>query len=150
MTEDLSRARPAEVLLVDDTDDVAELTRIGFERARLAVRLHHVSDGEECMRFLRREGPYAAAPVPDLILLDLNMPKMDGHEVLEEINRDEALRHLVVVVLTSSKADEDVLRSYKLRCSSYLVRPIDFDSFAQMVRSLSNYWFSLVVLPPRP
>ena len=100
------------------------------------------------MAFLRKEGASRDAPTPDIILLDLNMPRMDGIEVLQEIGKDDRLRHLVVVVLTSSNADEDVLRSYKLRCSSYLVKPINFDAFAEMVRSLGEYWFTLVRLPP--
>ena len=100
------------------------------------------------MAFLRKEGRYADAPTPDIILLDLNMPRMDGLEVLQEINKDDRLRHLVTVMLTSSKADEDVIRSYKLRCNSYLVKPINFDAFAKMIESLGNYWFTLVTLPP--
>jgi CheY-like chemotaxis protein len=144
----LVRGRPAEILLVEDNDNDVELTKLGFQRARLSINLHHVPNGEECMRFLRKEGPHAGAPTPDLILLDLNMPRMDGLEVMEEIGKDESLKHLLVVILTSSKAEEDVIRSYKLRCSSYLVKPINFDGFAKMVQSLSDYWFTLVVLPP--
>lgn len=142
--------RPAVVLLVEDNDNDVELTKIGFHRAKLAVQLHCVGNGEECMQFLRKEGQHASAPTPDLILLDLNLPRMDGHEVLAAIGRDEKLRHLPVVVLTSSKAEEDVLRSYRLRCSSYLVKPIDFEGFAKMIKSLNDYWFTLVVLPPKP
>ncbi|HEX7704282.1 MAG TPA: response regulator [Kofleriaceae bacterium] len=136
------------ILLVEDNDNDAELTKLGFVRAKFAVQLHHVSNGEECLAFLRKEGPYADAPTPDIILLDLNMPRMDGIEVMQEISKDEALKHLVTVVLTSSKADEDVMRSYKLRCSSYLVKPINFEAFSKMIESLGNYWFTLVTLPP--
>jgi two-component system response regulator len=139
--------RPAEVLLVEDNDNDAELTRLGFKRAKLAVHLHHVSNGEECLRFLRKEGPHAGAPTPDLILLDLNMPRMDGFEVMQEVDKDERLHHLPIVVLTSSQAEGDVLMSYKLRCRSYLVKPVDFDGFAKLIQSLSDYWFALVVLP---
>lgn len=148
MSDALVDGRPAEILLVEDSDDDVELTKLGFKRAKFAVRLHHVANGEECMSFLRKEGPYAGVPTPDLILLDLNMPRMDGNEVMAEINRDEALNHLPIVVLTSSKAEEDILRSYKLRCSSYLVKPINFEGFATMIQSLTNYWFTLVTLPP--
>jgi two-component system response regulator len=148
MTDALFRARPAVVLLAEDNDNDVELTKLAFQRARFAVQLHHVPNGEECLAFLRNEGPYADAPRPDILLLDLNMPRMDGIEVLQELNQDENLRHLVVVVLTSSSADEDVLRSYKLRCSSYLVKPINFESFAKMIQSLGDYWFTLVTLPP--
>lgn len=147
MTDVLVRGRPAVVLLAEDNDNDVELTKLAFQRARFAVELHHVSNGEECLAFLRNEGPYARAPHPDILLLDLNMPRMDGIEVLQELNKDERLRHLVVVVLTSSNADEDVLRSYKLRCSSYLVKPINFETFAKMIQSLGDYWFTLVTLP---
>jgi two-component system response regulator len=148
MIDVLVRGRPAVILLAEDNDNDVELTKLGFLRAKFAVDLHHVPNGEECMAFLRKEGKYADAPTPDIILLDLNMPRMDGSEVLQEISKDAKLEHLVVVVLTSSKADEDVLRSYKLRCSSYLVKPINFDTFAKMIQSLGDYWFSLVTLPP--
>jgi two-component system response regulator len=150
MNEVLVRGRPAEVLLVDDSDNDLELTKVGFERAKLAIRLHHVGNGEECMSFLRKEGKYAGVPTPDLVLLDLNMPRMSGMEVMEAVSKDERLNHLVIVVLTSSQADEDVLRSYKLRCNSYLVKPINFEGFARMIQLLSDYWFTLVVLPPTP
>lgn len=148
MNDVLVRGRPAVILLVEDNDNDVEITKLGFQRAKFAVDLHHVPNGEECMAFLRKEGRYADAPTPDIILLDLNMPRMDGIEVLQELTKDERLKHLVVVVLTSSKADEDVLRSYQLRCSSYLVKPINFETFAKMIQSLGDYWFSLVTLPP--
>lgn len=147
MNNPVDRGRPAEILLVEDNDNDVELTRIGFRRTRLAVNLHHVPDGVECMAFLRKEGTYAGTPMPDLILLDLNMPRMGGREVLEAISRDEKLRHLPVVVLTTSDADRDVLGSYRLRCSSYIVKPVDFENFARVVQSLTDYWFTLVVLP---
>lgn len=100
------------------------------------------------MAFLRREAPYTDAPRPDLILLDLNMPRMDGREVLAEIDKDEALSQIPVVVLTSSDADSDVLASYRLSCSSYIVKPVDFEQFSRVVRGIGDYWFTLVVLPP--
>jgi two-component system, chemotaxis family, response regulator Rcp1 len=148
MNEVLVRGRPAVILLAEDNDNDVELTRLGFQRARFAVELHHVANGEECMAFLRKEGTYAGAPTPDIILLDLNMPRMDGLEVLQELGKDEHLKHLAVVVLTSSDADEDVLRSYQLRCSSYLVKPINFEAFSKMIQTLGDYWFTLVTLPP--
>jgi two-component system response regulator len=150
MSQLANAARTAEILLVEDNDDDAELTQRGLRQAKLAINLHRVADGEECLAFLRKEGSYAHAPTPDLVLLDLNMPRMDGLEVLEEINRDERLRHLPVVVMTSSAAESDVLKSYELRCSSYVVKPIDFDAFVRVVRSLADYWFTIVVLPPHP
>lgn len=143
----LASCRPAEVLLVEDNDNDAELTKIGFRRAKLAVNLQHVGNGEECMAFLRKEGKYADAPTPDLILLDLNMPRMGGLEVLKEVARDDHLKHLPIVVLTSSEADKDVLMSYQLRCNSYIVKPIDFENFAKVIQSLTDYWFTVVVLP---
>jgi two-component system response regulator len=147
MSNVLARSRPAEILLVEDNENDVELTRIAFSRARFAVNLHHVPNGEVCMEFLHQQGAYADAPLPDLILLDLNMPRMGGREVLEEIVKDEKLRHLPVVILTTSDADEDVLEAYKLRCSSYIVKPVDFDNFLKAVQSIGDYWFTLVVLP---
>ena len=148
MSNVLARGRPVEVLLVEDNPDDVELMRIGFRRAKFAVNLHHVGNGEECMAFLRREAPYTDVPRPDLVLLDLNMPRMDGREVLAEIDKDEALSHIPVVVLTSSEADSDVLASYRLSCSSYIVKPVDFEQFSSVVRGIGDYWFTLVVLPP--
>jgi CheY-like chemotaxis protein len=146
----LTCGRPAEILLVEDNDNDVELTRIGLRKAKLAINLHQVANGEECLAFLRKEGKYADVPEPDLILLDLNMPLMDGHEVLEEINRDERLRHLPIVVMTSSDAESDILSSYNLRCSSYVVKPLDFKAFQSVVEKLADYWFTLVVLPSSP
>lgn len=148
MNDVLVRGRPAVILLAEDNDNDVELTKLAFERAKFAVQLHHVADGEECMEFLRKQGKHAGAPTPDIILLDLNMPRMDGLEVMRELGSDEALKHLVVVVMTSSRADGDVLRSYQLRCNSYLVKPIKFEEFAKMIQSLGDYWFTLVTLPP--
>lgn len=148
MNEVLVRGRPATILLAEDNDNDVELTKLGFRRARFAVDLHHVGNGEDCLAFLRKQAPYTDAPTPDIVMLDLNMPRMDGIEVLRELGKDEQLKHLVVVVLTSSSADEDVLRSYQLRCSSYLVKPISFEGFAKMIQLLGDYWFTLVTLPP--
>lgn len=148
MSNVLARGRPVEVLLVEDNPDDVELMRIGFRRAKFAVNLHHVGNGEECMAFLRREAPYADAPRPDLVLLDLNMPRMDGREVLAEIVKDDSLVQIPIVVLTSSDADSDVLTSYRLSCSSYIVKPVDFEQFSNVVRGIGDYWFTLVVLPP--
>lgn len=147
MSNLLARSRPAEVLLVEDSENDVELTKIGFKRAKFAVNLHHVWNGEECMAFLRKEGKYADAPTPDIVLLDLNMPRMDGREVLEEIVRDEHLKHLPVVILTTSDAEEDVLKAYKLRCSSYIVKPVGFENFSKAVQGIADYWFTLVVPP---
>lgn len=145
----IANSRPAEVLLVEDNLGDVILTKEGFRNARLLVNLHHVENGEDCLAFLKKEGRYQDAPTPDLILLDLNMPKMDGREVLAELVADEQLRHLPVVILTTSAGDADVLKMYNLRCSSYIVKPVDFEQFQRVVQSIGEYWFSLVVLPSR-
>lgn len=141
--------RPAEVLLVEDNEDDVFITRKGFEDAKLSVNLHHVPNGRECMSFLRKEQPYSDVCTPDLILLDLNMPIMDGREVLAEIVKDDELRHLAVVILTTSENERDLLEMYKLRCSSCITKPVDFMQFLNVVRQIGDYWFSVVVLPPK-
>lgn len=150
MSSDLASARFAEVLLVEDNEDDVLFTRESFRRSKLAVNLHHVEDGVECMAFLRKEGAYADAPTPDLILLDLNMPRMDGREVLAAITQDEALHHLPVVILTTSKDEGDILLMYELRCNSYMVKPVDFDQFMDLVKTMNDYWFTVAVLPHKP
>jgi CheY-like chemotaxis protein len=147
MSNELINGRPAEVLLAEDNDDDVELTRQGFRRAKLLVNMHRVEDGEKCLAFLRKQGEYENVPTPDLILLDLNMPKMGGREVLAEMIKDERLNGLPVVILTTSEQDEEVLKMYKMRCSSYIVKPIDFDQFLKVVRAIAEYWFTVVVLP---
>ncbi len=142
--------RPAEILLVEDNKDDVFLTREGFKRAKLAVNLHHVENGEECMAFLRKQGKYVDVPTPDLVLLDLNMPIMDGREVLAELVKDESLNHLPVVILTTSASDRDVLHMYKLRCSAYATKPVDFDQFQSVVKGIADFWFTVVVLPSAP
>ena len=141
--------RAVEILLVEDNQDDVILTRRGFELTRLPVNLHHVENGEECMAFLRKTGDYAAVPTPDLILLDLNMPVMDGREVLAELVADEGLRRIPVVVLTTSADERDILDMYRFRCSSYIVKPVDFDRFLAAIQSLGHYWFTVAVLPSK-
>ncbi len=147
MINTLTNTRPAEILLVEDNENDVELTRIGFKKSKLLLNLHHAKDGVECMNFLRKQGTYAGAPRPDLILLDLNMPRMNGQEVLAEIVADEALCNLPVIVLTTSTDDEEILKMYKLRCSSYIAKPVDLEQFLRVVQSLADYWFTVVVLP---
>ena len=142
-----SSQRPAEVLLVEDNEDDVVLMREGFKRSKLVVKLNHVTNGVECIDFLQKQGKYKDAPTPDIILLDLNMPLMDGREVLEKISQDEKLCHLPVVILTTSSEEQDVLSMYKLRCSSYIVKPVDFDKFQKVISEIGNYWFTVVVLP---
>ena len=149
MSDELANSRPAVILLVEDNDNDVVLMQQGFKRARLAVDLRIAGDGEECMAFLRKEGRYAGSPTPDLILLDLNMPRMDGREVMLEISRDEHLRHLPVVILTTSADEREILEMYDLRCSSCIVKPVDLEKFLRVIRSITDYWFTIVVLPTR-
>jgi two-component system, chemotaxis family, response regulator Rcp1 len=141
--------RQAVVLLVEDNEDDVEIMRLGLNQAGLTVQVHHVPDGEECMLFLRSEGRYANAPAVDLVLLDMNMPRMDGREVLESVGADDTLKHLPIVVMTSSTAAHDVLDAYRLRCSSYIVKPIEFERFVAIIRSIADYWLTTVMLPSR-
>lgn len=145
--EPLSKSRVAEILLVEDNEDDVFLTREAFDAAHLRVNLHHVDNGQKCLQFLRRQGPYADAVSPDLILLDMHMPVMDGYEVLAEIVKDEKLRHLPVVVLTTSYEAEDIRKMYGLRCNSYITKPVDFDSFVKAIGQLAGYWLTVVVMP---
>lgn len=143
----LPHGKPAQILLVEDNSDDVLLTQQGFRREKFLVNLHHVENGEECLAFLRKQGRYSSVPTPDLILLDLNMPIMDGRAVLAEMVADDRLNHLPVVILTTSSDEQDILTMYKLRCSSYIVKPVDFHQFQRVVRGISDYWFTLVVLP---
>lgn len=141
--------RPAEILLVEDSPADVELTREGLESAKISNNLHVAGDGMAAMAFLRREGEFASAPRPDLILLDLNLPKKDGREVLAEIKQDDRLCLIPVVVLTTSKAEEDILKSYKLNANAFVSKPVDFAGFVEIVRAVENFWFAVVVLPPK-
>jgi len=140
---------PAQILLVDDNRSDAELAKLGFDQVSMTVQLHHVLNGVECMAFLRKQGQYADAPTPDLVLLDLNMPCMNGFEVLEELQRDKGLQCFPVVVMTTSDLEQDIARAYQLGCQSYIVKPMSFDSFASLLQTLADYWFSVVVLPEK-
>jgi two-component system, chemotaxis family, response regulator Rcp1 len=149
MSTSLINSRPVEILLAEDNADDLELMHEGFTKSKFIVNLHHVKDGEKCMAFLRKQGQYARAPTPDILLLDLNMPRMDGREVLAAISGDASLRHLPVVILTTSSDEQEILKMYQLRCSSYIVRPIDFHQFVRVIQAFSDYWLTLVVLPPK-
>ncbi|WP_406297925.1 response regulator [Embleya sp. NBC_00888] len=138
-----------EVLLVEDDPGDVLMTREAFEDNKVRNTLHVVSDGVEAVAFLRREGEYTDAPRPDLILLDLNLPRKDGREVLEEIKADEDLRRIPVVVLTTSEAEEDVLRSYHLHANAYVTKPVDFEQFISVVRHIDEFFVSVVKLPTR-
>ncbi len=147
MTTVISRGRAAEVLLVEDNDDDVELLRIALRRCSSPTSLHRVANGEECLAYLRREGRYADAPRPDLVLLDLNMPRMDGREVMAAIAADERLWQVPVVVLTTSGAEHDIGTAYRLRFHSYAVKPVDFQDFANLLEGITSYWFKVVAAP---
>lgn len=150
MTPPLSGSRvPAEILLVEDNEDDIFLMRQAFRHTGLPATLHCVEDGRKCLAFLRREDAYADAPRPDRILLDLNLPVMDGRRVLAELAADARLKALPVVILTTSANQRDIVQMYELRCSSYIVKPLDYDAFERAVRLICEYWFDLVALPPR-
>jgi len=136
-----------EVLLVEDDPGDVLLIQEAFEDNKVRNRLHCVSDGVDALRFLRREDEFADAPRPDLILLDLNLPRMDGREVLAEVKTDEQLQQIPVVVLTTSKLEEDVLRSYKLHANAYVTKPVDFDRFIEVVRQIDEFFVTVVKLP---
>jgi CheY-like chemotaxis protein len=142
--------KPIDILLVEDNPGDADLAREALEHGKLYNTLHHVEDGVEAMAYLRREGKYKEAIVPDLILLDLNLPRKDGREVLAEIKNDQSLRRIPVVVLTTSGAEEDLLRSYDLHANCYICKPINFERFNEVVRAIEDFWMSIVMLPPKP
>lgn len=141
-------AKPVEILLVEDNEGDIGLVEEVFEDAKIRNVLHVAEDGEEAMLFLNKESPYKYAPTPDIILLDLNLPKKDGREVLEEIKTDENLKRIPVVILTTSKAEEDIIKSYELHANSYITKPVDFDQFITVIKSIEDFWLEVVRLPP--
>ncbi len=141
--------RPIEILLVEDNEGDARLAREALVESKMLNRLHHVEDGREALDFLRREGGFENASRPDLVLLDLNLPRVDGREVLAEMKEDPDLRQIPVVVLTTSDDEEDVLRSYDLHANCYITKPLDLDRFIDVVRCVENFWLSIVKLPSR-
>jgi two-component system, chemotaxis family, response regulator Rcp1 len=140
---------PVEILLVEDSPADVRLTKEALKEEKLYIRLNVVNDGVEAMAYLRREGSYATAARPDLILLDLNLPKKDGREVLKEIKSDEKLKIIPVVVLTISKAEEDVAKSYNLHANCFITKPLDLDQFSKVVKTIQDFWLTIVKLPPR-
>jgi len=140
-------AKPMEVLLVEDSAGDVRLTREALKDAKVHVHLQVVSDGIEAMAFLNREGQHVDAPRPDLILLDLNLPKKDGRQVLEEIKQSPSLKSIPVVILTTSASDADILRSYMLHANCYITKPVDLNGFLDVVKSIDNFWLSVVKLP---
>ena len=137
-----------DILLVEDSPTDVILAQEALEHAKVLNQLHIVSDGVEALDFLHRRAPFENAVRPDLILLDLNLPRKDGREVLSEIKADDDLKRIPVVVLTTSKAEEDILRAYGLHANCYVSKPVDFEQFAHVVRAIETFWFSIVSLPP--
>ena len=138
-----------DILLVEDDAGDVELTREGLAAGKMFVNLQTVDDGIKALRFLKREEPYSNAVRPDIILLDLNLPRMDGRETLKQIKADKQLRSIPIVVLTTSEADADILECYDLGASCYISKPVSFDNFLKVVHSLEDFWFNVVKMPPK-
>ena len=143
----ISDGRPIEILLVEDSAADIRLTEEALKEGKVQNHLNIARDGEETLKFLRREGDNANAPRPDLILLDLNLPKKDGREVLEEIKADADLKRIPVVVMTTSQAEEDILKAYNLNANCYITKPVDLDKFINVVQSIEDFWLTVVRLP---
>jgi CheY-like chemotaxis protein len=144
----VERNGPIEILLVEDNPGDVRLTKEALKEGKVYSNLHTVKDGVEAMEYLRQEGKYKSVPRPDIILLDLNLPRKDGREVLEEIKSDEKLKRIPVVVLTTSKAEEDVLRTYNLHANCYVTKPVDLEKFMVVVKTIDSFWLTVVTLPP--
>jgi chemotaxis family two-component system response regulator Rcp1 len=141
--------RPIEILLIEDSPSDTALTVEALKAGKIPNRLYNVEDGVEAMAYLRRQGVYKNAPRPDLILLDLNMPRKDGREVLVQLKSDPVLKVIPVIVLTTSSADEDVFRSYELLANCYIAKPVDFKRFIEVVKAVEHFWLEVATLPPR-
>ena len=144
---DTATPTPVTVLMVEDNDGDARLAEEALKESKLLNGLHRVKDGAEALDFVRRRGSFSKAPRPDLILLDLNLPKIDGREVLAELKADDDLKTIPVVILTTSEADEDILKSYRLHANCYVTKPVDLDKVLVLVRRLEDFWLSVVKLP---
>jgi two-component system, chemotaxis family, response regulator Rcp1 len=147
---ELNGPQPIQVLLVEDSPGDIRLTQEALKDAKLHINLHVARDGEHAMSFLMREGKYANVPRPDLILLDLNLPKKDGREVLQEIKESQTLKIIPVVILTTSASEADILRSYSLHANCYITKPVSLDGFLTVVKSIEDFWMSVVKLPSKP
>ena len=143
----MQNRKPIEILLVEDNPGDVRLTKEALREAKLSTRMHVAYDGVDALAFLRREGAYAEMPRPDLILLDLNLPRKGGREVLAEIKADEHLRRIPVVILTTSQAEQDIIETYNLHANAYVNKPVDLDQFAKVVKSIEDFWFEIVRLP---
>ncbi len=144
-----AECRPIEILMVEDNAGDIRLCVEALKEGKVRNRMHTVGDGEEALAFLRQQEPYAEAPRPDLILLDLNLPKKTGQEVLAEIKDDPDLRRIPVVILTVSEAEADILKTYNLHANCYITKPVDLDRFIEVVKSIEDFWLTVVMLPPR-
>jgi CheY-like chemotaxis protein len=144
----VEQGRPIEILLVEDNPGDVRLTMEALREAKVCNRIHTVYDGMEALAFLNRDGSYINVPSPDLILLDLNLPKKDGREVLASIKANQKIKHIPVVVLTTSKSEEDIVKSYELQASCYVTKPVDLDQFLEVVKSIGDFWLAVVKLPP--
>ena len=142
-------ARNIEILLVEDNPGDVRLTQEAFKEGKISNNLSVVKDGAAAIDFLKKNGEYKNSPTPDLILLDLNLPKKNGHEVLEEIRKDPALKMIPVIILTSSEADKDILRAYSLNANCYIKKPVDLDQLLRTVKAIDNFWLEIVKLPPK-
>ncbi len=145
----LESCRPIEILLVEDNPGDVRLTKEALKEGKVRNHLNVAEDGEQALAFLRREGRYSEAPHPDLILLDLNLPKKNGREVLEEIKEDPELKRIPVVILTVSTAEQDILKSYNLHANCYITKPVSLDQFLSVIKSIENFWLTVVMLPPK-
>ncbi|MEN6383733.1 MAG: response regulator [Phycisphaerales bacterium] len=145
----VNATRPIEILLVEDSPSDTALTIEALKAGKIANRLFNVDDGVEAMAYLRKQGVYKNAPVPDLIMLDLNLPKKDGREVLAELKNDPHLKLIPVIVLTTSQADEDILKAYELQANCYITKPVDFKNFIEVIKAIEHFWLAVVTLPPR-
>lgn len=143
----MRNARPVEILMVEDNPGDVELSIDALHEGKLLNSVHIARDGEQALDFLYKRGKFAEAPTPDIILLDLNMPRMTGIEVLSIIKEDDSIKHIPVVVLTSSEADRDILQSYRLHANCYLVKPVDMEKFLSVIQSFERFWLHLVALP---
>ena len=143
----LGEGEPVEVLLIEDNPGDVRLTQEAFRASNRAINLHVATDGVEAMNFLKRKGTQAAVPRPDLILLDLNLPKMDGREVLTHIKEDDSLKLIPTVILTTSDAESDIVKSYQLQANCYLTKPVQLEAFESLVQSINDFWLTMVKLP---
>jgi two-component system, chemotaxis family, response regulator Rcp1 len=146
----INQGNPIEILLVEDSPSDTDLTLEALKDFKVRNHVSVVEDGVQAMQFLRRQGPYAQAPRPDLIMLDLNLPRKDGREVLADIKNDDRLKTIPIVVLTTSHADQDILRAYQLNANCYINKPVDFNQFLDVVRAIESFWLFVVTLPPGP